>query len=149
MIRETGKGRKELTWVPGHSGILGNELAGYKAKQGVRMGAAEGRGNIATPVAIRHHFRLTEQRVQVREWDRDALRGYTYIYTDKGPFMHWLNKLGRKDSSACPCGQGVVQNAAHILKCAAVADGRGRTLEQVDEDPDFCRQLFSFLQAQI
>ena len=34
------------------------------------------------------------------------------------------------------------------LKCEDVADGRGRTREQAEKDPDFCREVFKFLQAQ-
>ena len=47
------------------------------------------------------------------------------------------------------CEQGVVQNAAHILRCETVADGKGRTREQIEADPDFCREVFKFLHEQI
>ena len=99
VIKERGRGRKELRWVPGHKGILGNEMADYREKQGVYIGKAMGDRNIATPAGIKKHFRITEKRSQVKEWDRDAMRGYTYIYTDKGPCMQWLYKIGRNDSN--------------------------------------------------
>ena len=94
---------------PGHTGIVGTELADYKATQGVHIGMAKGEKNIATPVGIRQHFR---KRRQLKEWDRDAMRGYTYIYTDKGPFMYLLHKIGRKDRKKCSCSNATVQNAA-------------------------------------
>ena len=131
---------------PGHTGIVGTELADYKATQGVHIGMAKGEKNIATPVGIRQHFR---KRRQLKEWDRDAMSGYTYIYTDKGPFMYWLHQIGRKDDNKCSCNQGAVQNASHILKCKKVADGKGRTREQVEGDPHICREVFKFLQDQV
>ena len=136
-------------WVPGHSGIMGNELADYMAKKEVSIGKAMNHKDIATPAGIRHHFRITQKTRQVKDWDRNTLRGYTYIYTDKGALMHWLHRLGRKDSSRCRCGEGAVQNAVHILKCTLVWDGKGRTLAQVGGEPEFCAQVPEFLQAQL
>ena len=63
--------------------------------------------------------------------------------------MQWLHQIGRKDSNRCQCDPGVIQNAVHIRQCRLVADGKGRTLEQVEDDPDFCSQVYQFLQAQL
>ena len=79
-------------------------------------GARRGDQNIAMAGGIRHEFRVTWQTKQVHEWDREALKGHTYIYTDRGPFREWLHKIGRTDSPMCPCGEAV-QNAAHIMTC--------------------------------
>ena len=61
-------------------------------------------------------------------------------------FMQWLH---RKDSNMCSCEQGAVQIAAPILGCGKLGDGKSRTREQVEGDPDFCRQVFKFLHEQI
>ena len=45
---------KVLTWVKGHSGTVGNELAELKVKEGVALGRHLGLPNIATPVGIKH-----------------------------------------------------------------------------------------------
>ena len=41
--------------VKGHSGVIGNELADYKAKEVVWEGRAEGLPNIATTAGIRQY----------------------------------------------------------------------------------------------
>ena len=135
-------------WVPGHSGIIGNELTDYNAKQGVAVGKALSLPSIATPAGIRHYFRITRKIKQVSEWDRNALGGLTYICADRGPFLQWLHQIGRKDMDKCQCEPQTIQNAAHVLKCKLIGDGKGRTLEQAEEDLEFCTQVFEFLQAQ-
>ena len=78
--------------------------------------------NRATAAGIRYEFRRTLRAKQVHEWDRDALKGHTYTYTDKGPFKAWLYRIGRIDSPRCPCGVEI-QNAAHIRSCVLVSGG--------------------------
>ena len=102
-------------------------------------GARRGDQNIAMAGGIRHEFRVTWQTKQVHEWDREALKGHTYIYTDRGPFREWLHKIGKTDSPMCPCGKAV-QNAAHIMTCERVV-GEKRSAE----DMEFCRVVFTFL----
>ena len=74
-------------------------------------GVRKGERNIATAGGIRHEFRVTWRAKQVHEWDRDSLRGHTYIYPDRALFKAWLHKIGRAD---LPCGEAV-QNAAHVM----------------------------------
>ena len=85
VVRAT-RGGKSITWVKGHSGVIGNELADWRAKQGVWEGRAMGKPDIATAGGIHHPFRLTLASAQVKNWDREALKRHTYIYTDKDPF---------------------------------------------------------------
>ena len=75
-------------------------LAIAMAWQGVR----EGKRNAA---GIKHEFRVTLKSKQVPGCDREALKGHTYIYTDRGPFHAWLHKIGREDSPMCLCGQAI------------------------------------------
>ena len=42
-----------------------------------------------------------------------------------------------------------MQNAAHILTCKMVGDGEGRSLQQREEDPEFCTHVYNFLSAQL
>ena len=65
--------------MKGHSGVMGKELADIRAKKGVWEGVRQGKKNIATAGGIRHEFRVTWRTKEVHEWDRDALRGHTYI----------------------------------------------------------------------
>ena len=80
VIKETGAGRKELLWVPGHAGILGNEMADYKAKQGVHMGMAMGEKNRATPGGIKQHFRMTEEEAGERMGPRRNEWVHLHLY---------------------------------------------------------------------
>ena len=43
----------------------------------------------------------------------------------------------------CECG--VAQNAAHLLECPKVGNGRGRVFEQIWRDPEWCRKVVRFL----
>ena len=126
--------------MKGHSGVLGNELADLRAKREAWMGVRSGAKNIATAGGIRHEFRATWRTKQVHEWDRDALKGRTYICTDRGPFRGWLHKIGRADSPMRACGKAV-QNAAHVIACERVVGGDKRSAE----DMEFCRAVFNFL----
>ena len=85
-----------------------------------------GEKNIATAAGIKHEFRVTWRSKQVQVWDRDALKGHTYIYTHRGPFKAWLLQIGKEESPICPCGEAV-QNAAHVLKCKPVVGGEERS----------------------
>ena len=107
--------------MKGHTGVMGNELADLRAKKGVWEGVQEGGTRIAKAAGIRQEFRVTWKSKQVQEWDRDALKGHTYIHTDRGPFKVWLHKIGREELTICTCGKAA-QNAAHIMKCELVGE---------------------------
>ena len=137
-------GLKKIAWVKRHSKVMGNELAGLKAKSEAWMVVRRREMNIATAGGIRHEFRITRRTKQVYEWDREALKGHSYIYTDRGPFAAWLNKIGRAASPMCPC-RVAPQNAAHIMTCDLVQGGERRS----GEDREFCRSVYRFLQENV
>ncbi|KAF8418326.1 hypothetical protein EV426DRAFT_700547 [Tirmania nivea] len=135
------KGHKTVMWVKGHSGVEGNERADRKAKEVAWVGRRMLRPDVITPAGIRQAFPMGRPSKQTK-WNREALRGLTYMVTDRGPQRWWLHKVGRADDSSCGlCGEGVAQNAAHLLSCPGVADGKGREWEQIWEDPEWCEKL--------
>ena len=118
---------------------MGNELADLRAKKEVWMGSRRGDSGVVTAGGIRHEFRVTWRAKQVQQWDREALKGHTYIHTDRGPFRHWLHKIGRAETAECPCGE-TAQNAAHVMKCRLIGGG-----EKSADNEEFCRAVFRFL----
>ncbi|KAF8417959.1 hypothetical protein EV426DRAFT_710166 [Tirmania nivea] len=137
-VGEMGKGSKTVMWVKGHSGVEGNERADRKAKEMAWVGRRMLRPDVITPAGIRQAFPMGRPTKQTG-WNREALRGLTYIVTDRGPQRWWLHKVGRADDPLCGlCGEGIAQNAAHLLSCTGVADGRGRRWEEIWEDPEWC-----------
>ena len=77
------------------------------------------------------------------KWTRKQLRGLTFIITDRGPMKRWQWVIKRADDPFCRCGE--IQNAVHLTRCRLVADGEGRSPEQVWEDREWCQAVAEFL----
>ena len=108
------------------------------------MGQQLGLPNRATAAGIRQHFQSSWKTKHTREFDREALKGLTYICIDRGPFKHWLHKIGRAESQICGCNEGI-QKAAHILECVLVTGGQKKIVQQAEEDLDFGTVVYRFL----
>ena len=140
---EMGEGEPKVEWVKGHSGVEGNEQADRRAREGVARGVWESDPSLATPAGIRQTYQLFQKRHM--KWDRDELRGLTYLHTDKGPMRHWLFKIGRAEDPRCGCG--AVQNEAHLLTSGFVG-GRKRQWEQIWDNRELCGEVTRFLRNQ-
>ena len=139
--RRRGGGTLKMIWVKGHSGVVGNELADRRAKDEVMKGIWNSDRSLATPAGIRQAYPLYTRTPQMK-WDREEVRGLTYLHTDRGPMAEWLFKIGRADSPRCKCGE--IQNAQHLMASGCVA-GLTRRWEDIWTDREFCTEVGKFL----
>ena len=79
----------------------------------------------------------------MKSWDRNAMRGYTYIFAGKGPQAMWRHHTGKAEGNECRCG--IAQNAAHLIKYGLVGDWKGRSLAEAEKDMEWCAELYNFL----
>jgi len=54
----------------------------------------------------------------------------------------WLHQIGQAPDNKCLCGGP--QNAAHLLSCKLVGDGKGMNTEQIEEYQEWCEAVYSF-----
>jgi len=64
--------------------------------------------------------------------------------TGKGRQQQWIWEIGKSKEPWCECDGRTPQNAAYLLGCPWVGDGKGRTGEQVREDERCARRWRSF-----
>jgi len=101
-------------WVKGHDGVEANEKADRRAKEEVRMGERMHKPDIVTPAGIRQKYRPHGTTPGHLKWSGMAIRGLTYMVTDKGPQAYWLKEIGKAEVGSCVCDKWTQQNAAHL-----------------------------------
>jgi len=146
LVEQMEERPRTLMWVKGHDGIEGNELADRKAKEEVSRGVWMNKPDIVTPAGIRQAYRLHGKAPKHLSWSRWAVRGLTYMVTDKGTQAQWLKTIGKTDDASCVCDGWTPQNAAHLYMCPWVGDGKGRRRESIFEDEEWCGEVARFLQ---
>ena len=108
--RPTRGSYDSLMWVRGvvpfWTGVMesshGSRAGRPESEKRSMRGGQEGGKKCCDGGRDKHEFRVTWGSKQVQEWDRDALKGHSYIPTDRGPFKSWLYRLGKEDSPICP-----------------------------------------------
>jgi len=88
---------------------------------------------------------IAEQLADLYARPPRVLKGLVYLMTDKGPQQQWLYEIGKSNEPWCACDGWTPQNAAHLLRCPWVGDGRGRSSEQIWEDEKWCEGVADFI----
>ena len=145
LVQQMQTGPRYLMWVKGHTGVRGNEEADRRAREEVRTGEWKNATGIATPWGIKQEFPIYPTAPKHIPWSAAALRGLVYMVTDKGPQQEWLWEIGKADTQWCVCDRWTPQNAAHLLACIWVGDGKGRTQDSIWEDEEWCEAVFHFI----
>ena len=105
-------------------------------------GCVTGKADAMTPAGIRHDSRIHEKPKHLK-WTKKAVKGLTYITTDRGPMKRWLTVIGREQSDLCSCGE--IQNAVHLRRCRLVGDGKGRSMEECQRDVEWLEAVVDLL----
>jgi len=145
LVEKMQEHSRTLMWVKGHSGIEGNERADKMARRAVDMGWRLHEEGIATPAGIRQAFPIYPKAPAHVNWSRMGVRGLVYMITDKGPQQQWLWEIGKSEGPQCVCDGWTAQNAAHLMECPWVGDGKGRTRELLWGDEKWCAAVAEFI----
>jgi len=121
------------------------EEADERARSEVEMGWRLQKMVIAMPAGIKQEFPIYPTMPAHLKWSSKAAKGQVYIVTDKRSQQQWLWEIGKSEEPWCVCDGWTPQNAAHLLGCPWVGDGRGRTSEQVWEDEKWCEAVADFI----
>jgi len=145
LIAQMQERPRTLMWVKGHSGVRGNEEADRIAGKTVRRGQRKREKAVATPAGIKQEFPIYPKAPTHMGWSARAVKGLVYMVTDKGPQRQWLWEIGKCEEQWCVCDGWTPQNAAHLMECSWVGDGKGRRMEMLWEDEKWCEAVAEFI----
>jgi len=145
LVEKMQERPRTLMWVKGHSGVRGNEEADSMAGKTVRRGKRKHETEVATPAGIKQQFPIYPKAPAHMKWSSRAIRGLTYMITDKGPQRQWMWEIGKCEEQWCVCDGWTPQNAAHLMECPWVGDGKGRRSALLWEDEKWCEAVADFI----
>ena len=96
-----------------------------------------------TRISDQQQFHVNRITPQVRNWNRNAFQGLTYIFTDKGPMKVWLHHLGEAEGHKCV--RWIPQNAANLLRWERAGNGTWGSTVEAEKDEEWCEAVYDLL----
>ena len=168
-LRQLENNKVTLMWVPGHEGIMGNEIADSLAREGgqcvfygpepfcvvpkcylkdrIRRWETKQKvvhwnnitGHKHSKVFLKHSKKRTEEILLL---NKQEIRHLTGLLTGHCTLRYHLKKMGIADDDRCRFCQECPETAEHVIcSCVALMTKRLQHLEEVTVEPSDAAQL--------